>query len=232
MKRTSPSATARPAVRPAGNGAPTVPTPFAYRTPPVSRAASRKSVTISMVVLGAVVAGPGGRGGLPDLPQARRLWPSSTAPSTRRRRRRLRSRRLPRPNPLWRPPRRRLRPPRRRPPAWPRSPTPCRPSSRPRPDGARDAPPRQAGWGGVRLHAEGPAKDTIEASRPRNKADDLFDEVFGTRTGRSRPPSGDKGKKTAYVPPAPGVEPTSRSGSPMETSCPSSWPTRAPSSAA
>jgi hypothetical protein len=52
---------------------------------------------------------------------------------------------------------------------------------------------------------EGPAKDTIEASRPRNKADDLFDEVFGTPDGKKAAPAGDKGKKTAYVPPAPGV---------------------------
>ena len=52
---------------------------------------------------------------------------------------------------------------------------------------------------------EGPAKDTIEASRPRNKSDDLFDEVFGTPDGKKAAPAGDKGKKTAYVPPAPGV---------------------------
>jgi hypothetical protein len=52
---------------------------------------------------------------------------------------------------------------------------------------------------------EGPAKDTIEASRPRNKSDDLFDEVFGTPDGKKAAPAGDKSKKTAYVPPAPGV---------------------------
>src|SRR5208283_593499 len=52
---------------------------------------------------------------------------------------------------------------------------------------------------------EGPAKDTIEASRPRNKADDLFDEVFGTPDGKKAAHADDKGKKTAYVPPAPGV---------------------------
>jgi hypothetical protein len=42
----------------------------------------------------------------------------------------------------------------------------------------------------------------------KNKADDLFDEVFGTG-GNSKPEEGrSSGKKTAYVPPAPGSSST------------------------
>src|SRR5262249_54458081 len=42
----------------------------------------------------------------------------------------------------------------------------------------------------------------------KSKADDLFDEVFGTGGGSASGESKGSGKKTAYVPPAPGASST------------------------
>jgi predicted Zn finger-like uncharacterized protein len=206
VKRTSPSATAMPAVRPAGNGAPTVPTPFAYRTPPSSRAASRKSVTISMVVLGAVVAALVAVVGFqtfhkptvvavvtPPLPPP--VTPPAPQPAPAAAQPTVAASTTP-PAPAKTPP----------PPSLAKAPTPVPAVESPpaRRGSRRTSGSKQTGAASDST-LEGPAKDTIEASRPRNKADDLFDEVFGTPDGKKAAPSGDKGKKTAYVPPAPGV---------------------------
>lgn len=207
VKRTGPSATAMPAVRPAGNGAPTVPTPFAYRTPPASRAASRKSVTISMVVLAVVVAGLVAVVGFQTfhkpVPLAE-VTPPSPQPVTP-------SAPTPAPAPVAGQPAPAAN---TAPVTPPKTPPPASLAKAPTPVPAVETPPSRRGSrrssGSKQASAsdstlEGPAKDTIEASRPRNKSDDLFDEVFGTPDGKKAAPSGDKGKKTAYVPPAPGV---------------------------
>ncbi len=215
VKRPGPSSTAMPAVRPAGNGAPTVPTPFAYRTATSAGAASRKRITIGLASLAAVVAllvvgvgflifqnfhkpaavvavvppPPVPSPVVPPAPPATDSSPSATASTT----------------------------------AKPAPPVPPAPppslAKAPNPVPAVESPPRRgsgthrSGSKGSSASAssadstlEGPAKDTIEASHPRNKADDLFDEVFGTPDGKKAAPAGgDKSKKTAYVPPAPGV---------------------------
>ncbi|HMK74060.1 MAG TPA: GYF domain-containing protein, partial [Myxococcaceae bacterium] len=57
VKRTGPSATAMPAARPGGNGAPTAPTPFAYRAPTGTSPAARRGLTLGLTALGVVVAG-------------------------------------------------------------------------------------------------------------------------------------------------------------------------------
>ena len=212
VKRTGPSATAMPAVRPGANGAPTVPTPFAYRTPPASSAASRRGVTLGFLGVGAVVvalaavvafqtfhkpapvadvsplppppltppaAPPPPAAGSSAQPTTVAGATAATTPSTK------------------------TAPP---PPSLAKAPTPVPAvESPPARRGSRRTGSSKTMGSAADSTLEGPAKDTIEASRPRNKADDLFDEVFGTPDGKKAAPSGDKGKKTAYVPPAPGV---------------------------
>ncbi len=211
MKRSGPSATAMPAVRPGANGAPTVPTPFAYRSSASSAPASRKGITIGLAALGVVVAAlvvvvgfqtlhkpapvevvavaPPPAPALPVAPPT----PPSTSPSTA----------AGGAAPAATPPSTAKGPP-----SLARAPTPVpavEPPQRRGTGSSRRTGSAKGGGGAAESQLEGPAKDTIEASRPRNKADDLFDEVFGTPDGKKAAPSGDKGKKTAYVPPAPGV---------------------------
>jgi predicted Zn finger-like uncharacterized protein len=211
VKRSGPSATAMPTVRPGPNGAPTVPTPFAYRSSTSSMPASRKGITKWLALLGVAVALLAvGMVFLvvqtlrKPVPVAAVLPPPAVA--------------LPAP----------VTPPPSAPvvataPATsaPSTPPPATPPSlakAPTPVPAAEAQTQRRGTGTTRrttgpkangqpadTQLEGPAKDTIEASHPRNKADDLFDEVFGTPDGKKAAPAGDKGKKTAYVPPAPGV---------------------------
>jgi predicted Zn finger-like uncharacterized protein len=219
VRRPGPSSTALPAARTASNGAPTVPTPFAYRSSTSSSPASRKGITIGLAVLaGAVVllaAGvvfliyqtvrkppvvatvlppPPPPVALPVAPTTPSQASAATAPGAAAS--------------AATPPPAAKTPP--GPPALARAPTPvpaveASPSRRGSGTGAHRGTGTQKGNGSADAQLEGPAKDTIEASRPRNKADDLFDEVFGTPDGKKAAPAGDKGKKTAYVPPAPGV---------------------------
>ena len=206
VKRTGPSATAMPAVRPGPNGAPTVPTPFAYRAPPSSTAAARKGNTVMLGVLAVVVTALVAVVGYQTLhkPAPVVVLPPPPPPA---------------PNPLAPP----VTPSGPAPtasasapaaPAPPKTPPPPSLAKAPTPVPAVDSSPPRRGsrrTGSSKASSadstlEGPAKDTIEASRPRNKSDDLFDEVFGTPDGKKAAPSADKGgKKTAYVPPAPGV---------------------------
>jgi predicted Zn finger-like uncharacterized protein len=210
VKRTGPSATAMPVARPGANGAPTVPTPFAYRPAPAASSGSRKGLTLGLIGIAGVVAvlvvvvamqtfrKPAPVTVLPPPPPPPVTTPiapptvSGTAGPT------AVASTAPTPSPSV--------PVKAPPPGLAKAPTPVP---------AVEAPPRR-GTGSRRTGSkiggasadstlEGPAKDTIEASHPRNKADDLFDEVFGTPDGKKAAPSGDKGKKTAYVPPAPGV---------------------------
>jgi predicted Zn finger-like uncharacterized protein len=218
VKRTGPSATAMPAVRPGPNGAPTAPTPFAYRTQTSSAIASRKSLTLGLVVLGIVVTGlvvvvgfliyqtlnkptpvvsvvppPPPAVVIPSPPPASGVSAAQTpgaaaavqAPPT------------PPPGATVAKP----------PPSLAKAATPVPAAAEPTHRGTGTHTPRssRSNASGNDATLEGPAKDTIEASRPRSKSDDLFDEVFGTPDGKKAAPAGDKGKKTAYVPPAPGV---------------------------
>ncbi len=209
VKRPGPSSTAMPAVRPAGNGAPTVPTPFAYRTATSSGTASRKGITIGLAALGAVVALLVVVVGFLIFQTMHKPAPvvAVVTPPP------------PVPTPVVPP-----SPPVTGSPdlatasAGPKPPSPTVPppglAKAPNPVPAVESPPKKGtrrsgaskGSNASASTLEGPAKDTIEASHPRNKADDLFDEVFGTPDGKkAAPAAGDKSKKTAYVPPAPGV---------------------------
>ncbi|MGO9832112.1 MAG: adventurous gliding motility protein GltJ [Myxococcaceae bacterium] len=209
VKRPGPSSTAMPAVRPGANGAPTVPTPFAYRTSTSSAAAAaRKGITAWLAGLGIIVAAlvvvvgflifqtlhkpaPQVVAVLPPPPVPAPAAPPAPVPST--------------PGPAVASAVQPTTPPAPSKPTPPgslaKAPTPVPavepPTSR---HGTRHTSKGQSNGSDNTL--EGPAKDTIEASRPRNKADDLFDEVFGTPDGKKAAP---EGKKTAYVPPAPGV---------------------------
>jgi hypothetical protein len=60
-----------------------------------------------------------------------------------------------------------------------------------------------SGGGDEVASAQDPAP-TRQSGGSKSKADDLFDEVFGTGGGEKRSDEGGKGKRTAYVPPAPG----------------------------
>jgi predicted Zn finger-like uncharacterized protein len=216
VKRSGPSATAMPAARGGPNGAPTVPTPFAYRSSTSSVRVSRKGITIGLAAMGVVVAGlvvvvgfliyqtlhkpgpavvqlpPAPTAPLPVAPtppasngtsaQAS-ASPATAAAST--------AKAPPTPPSLAKAP----------------TPVPAADSAQRRGTGvsSRRTGTSKGNGNAADTQLEGPAKDTIEASRPRNKADDLFDEVFGTPDGKKAAPAGDKGKKTAYVPPAPGV---------------------------
>ena len=218
VKRSGPSATAMPAVRPGPNGAPTVPTPFAYRSSTSSMPASRKGITKWLAVLGVAVAVLAVGVGflivqtlrkpapvavlLPPPPQAPSLPPAAATPT-----------------PATPSPAVASATPAAAAPSTAKPPTtPPSLAKAPTPVPAVEASTQRRGTGSNRRNTgsktpgqaaenqlEGPAKDTIEASHPRNKADDLFDEVFGTPDGKKAAPAGDKGKKTAYVPPAPGV---------------------------
>lgn len=70
---------------------------------------------------------------------------------------------------------------------------------------------RRSGTRGSRSHKSSGGEEVASADSPRSsggnksKADDLFDEVFGTGGGGSRPDESKGGKKSAYVPPAPGA---------------------------
>ncbi len=215
VKRSGPSATAMPAVRPGPNGAPTVPTPFAYRPATASVPVARKvkGITIGLAALGVAVAvlavgvgflivqglrkpEPVAVAVLPPPPVAPLPVapptppPSSTLPAASA---------TPPPSTAKTPP---------TPPGLARAPVPVPAVEPPQRRGtgtSHRTGSAKASGGGTDSQLEGPVKDTIEASRPRNKADDLFDEVFGTPDGKKAAPAGDKGKKTAYVPPAPGV---------------------------
>ncbi len=206
VKRTGPSATAMPAVRSAHNGAPTVPTPFAYRSTPGAGAAPRKGLTLALVGLFVAVVALAAFQLFQTLhkpaPVVVVAPPPPPVPAP------VASSPPPAPGAVASPAQ--AAPP-------PKAPaTPPTLARAPTPVPAVESPPQRRGTGthrGSRSNSaasadgtlEGPAKDTIEASRPRNKADDLFDEVFGTPDGKKAAPAGDTGKKTAYVPPAPGV---------------------------
>jgi predicted Zn finger-like uncharacterized protein len=216
VKRSGPSATAMPAVRTGPNGAPTVPTPFAYRAPPSSTPAARKGLTIVLVALGVVVTAlvvvvgfqtlhkpapvatlpvpPPPAGGLPVAPPP----PAASGPAASTAAGGAAPAALTAPASAKPPPA-----------SLAKAPTPVpavEPPAQRRGTGTRKTgSTSRTGGGAADSTLEGPAKDTIEASRPRNKSDDLFDEVFGTPDGKKAAPAGDKGKKTAYVPPAPGV---------------------------
>jgi predicted Zn finger-like uncharacterized protein len=210
VKRTGPSATAMPAARPGANGAPTVPTPFAYRASPSSSGGSRKGVTLGLIGIGGVVAvlvvvvaiqalhKPAPVSILAPPPPPPVTTPIAPPPAGGTAAPTVVASAAPATTPVKTPP-----PP---PPGLAKAPTPV-PAVEPPPrrgSGTRRAGSKTAGTSADST-LEGPGKDTIEASHPRNKADDLFDEVFGTPDGKKAAPSGDKGKKTAYVPPAPGV---------------------------
>jgi len=219
VKRTGPSATAMPAVRPGGNGAPTAPTPFAYRAPTATSPAARRGLTMGLAVLGAVVAAlvvvvgyqtffrpPAVVSIAPSPPVAPPVAPPPAPPAA--------ASATAAPSQTPAPPAKESPPP---PPAK-ASPPPAL-AKAPTPVPAAEAPPRRSntsrGTRSARSTSsgpadapglEGPGKDTIEGSKARTKSDDLFDEVFGTPDGKKAPPAGDKGKKVAaYVPPAPGV---------------------------
>lgn len=210
VKRTGPSTTAMPAARPGANGAPTVPTPFAYRPSPSASGGSRRGLTLGLIGIAGVVA----------------VLVVVVAMQTFRKPAPMAVLAPPPPPPVTTP----IAPPAVSATATPNpvantapTPAPGAPVKAPPPGLAKaptpvpavESPPRRGsgsrrtgsktGTAGAESTLEGPAKDTIEASHPRNKADDLFDEVFGTPDGKKAAPSGDKGKKTAYVPPAPGV---------------------------
>jgi predicted Zn finger-like uncharacterized protein len=204
VKRPGPSSTAMPAVRAGPNGAPTVPTPFAYRASTATVAAARKGLTKYLVLLGiAMLALVGWIGFLTyqtmhKTPAVLAVAPPPPPPAS-----------LPLASP---PPASAVAqspPPAaadKTPPSLAKAPTPVPAEAPPRRGtGSHRVSSRQSSGAASEATLEGPAKDTIEASRPRNKADDLFDEVFGTPDGKKAAPSGGTGKKTAYVPPAPGV---------------------------
>ncbi len=209
VKRPGPSSTAMPAVRAPGNGAPTVPTPFAYRTTTsAATAAARKGITAWLAGLGIIVAAlvvvvaflifqtlhkpaPQVVQVLPPPPVPALASPPAPAPSTPGPAAVASAEQPATPAPA-------------KPPGLARAPTPVQavePPAQRHGTGTRHSKGQSNGSDNT---LEGPAKDTIEASRPRNKADDLFDEVFGTPDGKKAAPA-ESGKKTAYVPPAPGV---------------------------
>lgn len=210
VRRTGPSATAMPAVRAGGNGVPTVPTPFAYRASTSSGTAARKGNTVMLSVLALVVTALVAVVGYqtfhklapvvvlppPPPPPTNPLAPPVTGPSGT--------------TPVASAPVAPTPTTAKTPPPSPSlakapTPVPAVEASPPR-RGTRRTGSSKGSSNGADSTLEGPAKDTIEASRPRNKADDLFDEVFGTPDGKKAAPSADKGgKKTAYVPPPPGV---------------------------
>ena len=213
VKRTGPSATAMPAVRPGGNGAATAPTPFAYRAPTGTMAAARKGMTLGMAALGIGVVALAGVGYLvyrslhpaavstvaqPVPPPAAALPPpappapaAQTPPANA-------ATPTPPPAPSAKAP---------APPALAKAPTPVPAEGPPRRSTSKSSrSSKQASAASEPAGLEGPGKDTIEGTRARNKSDDLFDEVFGTPDGKKAAPAADKGKKVAaYVPPAPGV---------------------------
>jgi predicted Zn finger-like uncharacterized protein len=220
VKRTGPSATAMPAVRAGPNGAPTAPTPFAYRTPTSSAIPSRKSLTVGLAALGIVVTGlvvvvgfliyqtlnkPAPVVSVTPPPVPAVVTPPPTPQPA------AAGTATPAPNPAGAtqtPPTSPPVPPAvKTPPSLAKAANPVPAVTEPthRGTGTRTPKAQRSTAGGGDATLEGPAKDTIEASRPRNRSDDLFDEVFGTPDGKKAVPAGDKGKKTAYVPPAPGV---------------------------
>ena len=67
--------------------------------------------------------------------------------------------------------------------------------------GSRHGGGKSSGGGDEVASADPPPKSS---GGNKNKADDLFDEVFGTGGGSKSEESRSSGKKTAYVPPAPG----------------------------
>lgn len=66
--------------------------------------------------------------------------------------------------------------------------------------------------GGGQKAAGGEEQASAEPPRSsggsKSKADDLFDEVFGTGGGSAKTDEGSRGKKNAYIPPAPGASST------------------------